>query len=678
MKFSRRAMLQMGAAALAAEAFGETIAKALAIPASSPTGTIRDVEHVVIFMQENRSFDHYFGALRGVRGFSDPRPLTLPNGDSVWKQPNPHGGSVQPFRLDSNTTSAAHIGSLDHSWKGAHARWKNYDAWIAAKTAMTMGYFTREDLPFYYALADAFTVCDGYHCSIFGPTSPNRNFLFTGTSGLSAGYDGVLAVRNSYLELNSSASPQNDSHFFGGLRWRTYAERLEEAGVSWKVYQEYDNYGDNSLAYFAAFRGAGAKASLMQKGRGCAPGSNKDNAKASRGEHLVADFAADVATGRLAHVSWIVAPQIMSEHPSGSPQYGQSLAARLLAALVAHPEVYSKTVFLLNFDENDGFFDHAPPYVPAAGAALGASTVDTAGEVYHGEPVGLGPRVPMLMVSPWSKGGWVNSQVFDHTSVLRFVEQRFAVAEPNISAWRRTVCGDLTSAFDFATPDASIAALPDASGYVAASDATKDFPAASVPHEFPAPVQEQGGRPARALPYAFEIACEVEVGRKAVALNVNNTGAAGAAFNVYAAGRAAGPWSYTVDAGKTLRHELMAGADAYDLTAYGPNGFLRAFSGRTDAPLNVRMRAEAMAGAVSVELENNGTQDIAIRVRQRAYGSLDQQVRLAPRARQSLQIPAQANWYDVEVSSDGFSRRAAGHIETGAASVSDPLIGRSV
>jgi phospholipase C len=131
MKLSRRTVLQMGAAALAAEAFGETIAKALAIPASSPTGTIRDVEHIVIFMQENRSFDHYFGALRGVRGFSDPRPLTLPNGDSVWKQPNPRGGAVEPFRLDSNTTSAAHMGSLDHSWKGSHARWKNHDAWIA-------------------------------------------------------------------------------------------------------------------------------------------------------------------------------------------------------------------------------------------------------------------------------------------------------------------------------------------------------------------------------------------------------------------------------------------------------------------------------------------------------------------------------------------------------------------
>lgn len=677
MKLSRRTILQMGAAALAAEAFGETIARALEIPAHAATGTIRDVEHIVVFMQENRSFDHYFGALRGVRGFSDPRPLVLPNGDTVWKQPNPRGGAVEPFRLDSTTTSAGHMSSLDHSWKGSHARWKNHDAWIGAKSPMTMGYFTREDLPFYYALADAFTICDAYHCSIFGPTSPNRNFLFTGTSGLSAGYDGVLAVRNSYLELNGSAAPENDSHLFGGLNWRTYAERLEEAGVSWKVYQEYDNYGDNSLAYFKNFRGKDANAALTQKGRGCAPGSNKDNAKESRGEHLVADFAADVASGRLPKVSWIVAPQIMSEHPAGSPQYGQSLTARLLAALVAHPEVYSKTVFLLNYDENDGFFDHAPPYVPATGSALGASTVDTAGENYRGEPVGLGPRVPMLMVSPWSKGGWVNSQVFDHTSVLRFIEARFGVAETNISPWRRAVCGDLTSAFDFATPDVRVAQLPDTAGYVAASDASKALPNASVPASFVAAAQESGGRPARALPYAFDVACEVDAGRKSVALNINNAGAAGVALNVYQAGGASGPWAFACEAGKSLRHDLIAGADTYDLTAHGPNGFLRTFSGRTDADIETQFVTSAADRTIHIDVINHGAREVVLRVQQRAYGAMNQEVRLAPHATQRVNVAAETGWYDVEVSGDGFTRRAAGHIETGAPSVSDPMIGRT-
>jgi phospholipase C len=268
MESSRRSVLQLGAAALAAEAFGATIAKALAQPAQLRTGTIRDVEHVVILMQENRSFDHYFGALRGVRGFGDPRPLMLPNGDSVFRQPSASGAPVAPFHLDTRTTRADHIGSLDHSWKGSHERWKNYDVWVPAKSPMTMGHFTRDDLPFHYALADAFTICDAYYCSLFGPTSPNRMFLFTGTSGLSAGYDGPLAVRNSLLELNETADASRDQSAFPGFAWRTYAERLQAAGVSWKVYQEYDNYGDNALAYFAAFRGAQANAALMQRGRG--------------------------------------------------------------------------------------------------------------------------------------------------------------------------------------------------------------------------------------------------------------------------------------------------------------------------------------------------------------------------------------------------------------------------
>jgi phospholipase C len=673
----------MGAAALAAEAFGDTIAKALAIPASSPTGTIRDVEHVVILMQENRSFDHYLGALRGVRGFSDPRPLILPNGDPVWKQPNGHGAPVQPFHLDTNATSAAHMASLDHSWKGSHARWKNHDAWIAAKTAMTMGYFTRDDLPFYYALADAFTICDAYHCSIFGPTSPNRNFLFTGTSGLSAGYDGALAVRNSYLELNESADPRNDHGWFGGLTWKTYAERLEEANVSWKVYQEYDNYGDNSLAYFANFRGAAAKQELVAKGRGCAPGSNKDNAKSSRGEHLIADFAADIAGGRLPQVSWIVAPTIMCEHPSASPGYGQSFTARLLAALVDHPDIYAKTAFLLNYDENDGFFDHMPPYLPATGTALGASTVDTAGENYQGEPVGLGPRVPMLIVSPWSKGGWVNSQVFDHTSVIRFVEQCFGVHEPNISAWRRAVCGDLSSAFDFANPNASATELPDSSHYIAASDLSAALPAPRPPASFTAAHQEQGQRPARALPYAFDVACEIDADSKSVALNITNTGAVGVALNVFAATGLAGPWFFTVEAGKSLRHDVLANVDAYDLTVYGPNGFLRQFRGRVQQTgIAIEPDVSFFSGNVRVALKGvmtlshyaylpDGYEVIVVQ------GTPDPPSR--PQSEESSwPLALSGNWYDFSVTSSAdptFLRRYAGHVETGAPSVSDPLIG---
>src|SRR5581483_4850275 len=204
--------------------------------------TIKDVGHVVILMQENRSFDHYFGTMRGVRGFGDPRPIDLPSGRPVWAQPGkpgPNGGpgpEVRPFRFDTGGTRAESIFSLDHSWKGSRPLWKRHDAWIAAKGALSMGYFTRADLPFYFALADAFTVCDAYYSSIFAQTNPNRLFLWTGTSGLAAGDASDIVVTNPPSEPNVTADPANDGPKFAGLTWPTYAERLSKAHVSWRIY----------------------------------------------------------------------------------------------------------------------------------------------------------------------------------------------------------------------------------------------------------------------------------------------------------------------------------------------------------------------------------------------------------------------------------------------------------
>ena len=334
----RREILKLAlGSALAAGAGGRAIAKALQVDPAGRSGSIMDVEHVVILMQENRSFDHYFGTLSGVRGFGDPRPVTLPSGEPVWFQPldpkAPERGHVLPFRLDAEATRAEVMDSLDHSWKGSHARWKRHDAWIPAKSPLTMGHFTRADLPFYYALADAFTICDAYHCSIFGPTTPNRNFLFSGTNGLGVSEPGPYAIRNVNAEPNETAEMGNDHPAFPGFGWTTYAERLQAAGVAWKVYQEYDNYGDNNLAYYRAFRGIDRSSPLHARGRTWAEGSNPANAKASRGEHLVSAFAGDVAGGRLPQVSWIVAPYIMCEHPAASPGYGETLTARLIEAL---------------------------------------------------------------------------------------------------------------------------------------------------------------------------------------------------------------------------------------------------------------------------------------------------------------------------------------------------------
>jgi phospholipase C len=701
----RRDFLKLAAgAAVGSAALTPAIAQALALPARHAAGTIQDVEHIVILMQENRAFDHYFGTLRGVRGYGDPRAITLPSGQPVWMQPTKDGkGAVGPFHLDSAASRAQTLYSLDHSWKGSHARWKHHDAWISAKGPLTMGHFTRADLPFYYALADAFTVCDGYFCSIFGPTNPNRLFLFSGTSGLSAGDDSRIVIENPPTETNDSADPKNDAKAFKGLGWTTYAERLQAAGVSWRVYQEWDNYGDNGLAYFTQFRGLEPDSALYRRGRAWAAGSTEANAKASEGEYLVAEFAADVAADRLPQVSWIVPPYKLCEHPEASPARGEYLTARLIAALAANPEVWTKTAFILNYDENDGFFDHVPPIVPTAGPALGKSTVDAAGEVYHGEPVGLGPRVPAIVVSPWTKGGYVNSQVFDHTSVIRFIEARFGVAEPNISPWRRAVTGDLTSVFDFANPNAHrISPLPDASGLPAVPDAEKarKLPLPKAPEGAQSiPRQEPGQRPARALPYAFDVAGRLD--KAGLALSIANTGAAGAGFILYLSGggapvvtaiygpmlyavRVGEPRFYTVEAGRRIEDAIPRGDFVLvDAELHGPNGFVRGFRNNIgeDTALEADARFDPRRGQLAITIRNVGAAVETVIV---AYGGERSGGRrhvLRPGAQliDRWDLEASNNWYDLTVTSvrdRGFERRFAGHGENGRPSVSDPNFGK--
>jgi len=679
---SRRRFLRLAGGAAAGSGLAGPIAKALALPARRGSGTLRDLEHVVIFMQENRAFDHYFGTLRGVRGFADPRPLTLPGGASVFHQPKTPGSTdvVTPFRLDAAATRAQNMASLDHSWKGSHERWKWHDAWVPEKSELTMGYFTRDDIPFYYALADAFTICDAYHCSIFGPTNPNRLFLFTGTSGLGAGDDGPQVAANPPDEPNETSDPANDAGAFEPFRWPTYAERLQAAGVSWRVYQEYDNYGDNALAYFANFRGLDPASPLYERGRAWVAGSTAANAKATTGEHLAAAFAADVAADRLPQVSWIVAPYPACEHPSATPAAGQNLTARLIEALASNPEVWAKTALILNYDENDGFFDHVPPLVPPIGGAPGKSTASMDGELYGGVPVGLGPRVPMIVVSPWTKGGWVNSQLFDHTSVIRLLEARFGVPEPQITPWRRAVTGDLTSVFDFAAPDGAAAtALPDASRLPARALANASLPEPRPPSQpAPAPRQEPGARPARALPYGFDASARrVPEG---VDLTIANFGAAGAGFGVYPADRdGPGPWFYAVEAGQRLRDRLPAGPDGYDFILHGPNGFLRRFRGGGAEALAVSHRYDAASETLQIVLRNAGGAPFVVHTHDAYAANATHSLPLASGAEivDAWPIAASGHWYDVSVTlaeDPAFLRRIAGHIETGRPSRSDPAL----
>ncbi|WP_423379956.1 phosphocholine-specific phospholipase C [Burkholderia sp. LMG 32019] len=699
---SRRRFLhtvaQSAGAAVALNAFPESIRRALAIPAARGTGTIRDVEHIVVFMQENRSFDHYFGHLRGVRGYNDRFPIPLPNGKPVWYQPSKADPTkpVLPFRLNTLTTSAQCVGDLDHSWYKTHAAIDGgrYDQWPANKTDMTMGYHVREDIPFHYALADAFTVCDNYFCSLPGPTHPNRSYLMTGTVDPTGKFGGPLLDNSDYVDGDGPPAYQL-------LSWTTFPERLEARGISWQIYQQgttgndpYNgNYGTNVLQNFANFINAKPGSSLYQR---------------AQTVRTLDDLKNDVINDRLPQVSWLCPPAAFSEHPKYTPAYGANYTSQILDALTSNPDVWRKTVLFIMYDENDGFFDHIVPPQPPTSAAQGASTVTTDGELHtvvnpgrggsytaDGLPYGLGPRVPMTVVSPWTKGGFVCSQVFDHTSVIRFIGERFGIDEPNITPWRRTVCGDLTAAFDFRSSDASFPPLPDTSQYRSIADQQcTSQPAPTVPAT-PSPVdpQEPGVRPARALPYELHVNASIYGGTK-LRIEFANRGNQGAHFHVYATNRTDGPWRYTVGARRVLHadFDLTATNGAYTFSVYGPNGFVRVFSGNVSAPAvqhrnpaqpEVKAGYDVANGNLYLKLRNPGGAHVTLTLTDNAYGAPSRQVTLhgGDERVEQWALAASHQWYDVTVS-DGaagaFSRRFAGHVENGRPSYSDPAAVRPV
>ncbi|GAA5152074.1 alkaline phosphatase family protein [Pseudonocardia eucalypti] len=456
-----------------------------------PAGRLADIRHVVLMMMENRSFDHYFGTLPGVRGFGDPNPGMLPAGDlTVFHQPCPtnNDGYLLPFRLNGNTTSAQENRSLNHSWAAQHGYFRDgaMDGFLSwerdrglfsylvdmvqdlfgdrlTRREMAMGYFTREDIPFHHALAESFTICDNYFSSVLGPTWPNRLMWMTGTIDPEGRSGGPVK--------ESDDRGARD----GRLSWTTYAERLERAGVSWRVYDEEPDSWFNPLRFFRQFRTAPPDSPLAVRGL----------AKAAPDE-----FERDVAGGRLPTVSWICPSYADSEHPDRHPADGAAAIARKLEALAAHPDVWNHTVFILNYDENDGLFDHVRPTVPAPG---------TPGEFVGHQHIGPGFRVPCLVISPWSAGGWVSGEPLDHTSVLRFLERVTGVMEPNISQWRRQTFGDLVSTLRLSDPPApGLPPLPDAAALARQTDQVlldNSLPAPEPPSVQTMPTQQAAARP---------------------------------------------------------------------------------------------------------------------------------------------------------------------------------------
>ncbi|GAA2353264.1 phospholipase C, phosphocholine-specific [Nonomuraea africana] len=678
----RRFLTTIAATTAAYSLLPDSLVHALSLPA--PTGGLEVVKHVVVFMQENRSFDHYFGSLRGVRGYGDRNALTLrANRKPVFYQPN-GTGYVLPYGTDSHQ-----LAGTPHGWADGHQAWNKgrYDQWVPAKGAHTMCFYDRSDLPFYYQLADAFTICDAYHCSVMGATSPNRSYHVTGMIGNEP--DGSRATGN--------AAYSEDTH--AGYTWTTYAERLESAGRPWKVYQEWDNYQNNNFEFFQVFKAVarkalaplGLKSMNTFYGRVRAAGQSERQTLLARLDEgvrtltpaerslferalrrvpdgqLTSSFRADVANGTLPAVSWIVAPESQCEHPSSDgPSTGSELVWQVLDALASNEAVWNQTVFLLNYDENDGYFDHVPPPVPPASAAT---------EYVSGQPIGLGPRVPLLVVSPWSRGGYTCSELYDHTSVLKFLEKVTGVVESNISPWRRELCGDLTAALDTTTSDV----YPGFTRPTPTAGTGASKPSPPSPQTFPR--QEPGTRLKRKLPYQPNANARQAKSTGRVWIDMINQGTATTHFTVYANDhRTDGPWRYDVSPGRTVSDYFSVqsyGGGKYDLTCFGPNGFARRLAGDLNAPGVTAEVSAALSlsegGLVTLTFTNTGTSAVTFTVKADAYrtdGPWTYTVPAGGTSSDSWRAGAYGDrWYDltVTVSTDAsFARTFRGYIENGS------------
>ena len=694
------------------------------MPANPPArfGDLRDVKHVLILMQENRSFDHYFGSLRGVRGFGDQATIQLPGGLPVWRQPAITPGAAttpgeatatqHPWHLSAGVfegpqpptpaAGAQNYGGTDHSWRSQHVAWNGglMNAWQHAKGGpTTMGFLTRDDIPFYYALADAYTIGDAYHCSVLAATGPNRTYLWSGTINADQRHGPFVA--------NAAADYLGDF-----LPWQCYPVTLQQAGLSWKIYQGSDNYGDNGAQYFATF----AELDPAQGGAAPAPGTNAyyDQGLAvvaepldyetSNGDNLANAIEADVRAGTLPQVSWVVTNQRYSEHPNGAPTDGEYYVGRVLQALNADPDVLNSTLVIINYDENDGQFDHVPPPVAPAGTA--DESCPDLSLAPAPVPIGLGFRVPLLLVSPWTRGGWVTSEVCDHTSVLQFLERwttaigRPAIC-PNLGDWRRSVCGDLLTALDFENPVYGLPDLPFVTAPV--GDAHEYHP---TPADNALPVQEPGTRPARPLPCQpnANLADFTTSGATVTAdLVLSNSGPhvrKASHFSVYDNTLAVSPsladyprgfpGQYTVAASSRIGDATPAvgpvdASGHYDITVVGPNRFLRRFTGNvTTVGAAARVTADYytedsasdsdLRPTLALTLANTGFGDLTFIVSPSGYPADPGKYHVGAGQRVVHRIDPLATshgWYDLTVTIDGdnCTQRFTGHLETGQPSI---------
>jgi phospholipase C len=479
-RMTRRALLRLGVGAvcagvaggLALEPWEEAEGHRRGARRAAP-GRVGDIDHVVVLMQENRSFDHYFGTFPGVVGFGDRAAR------ETFFQPTGGGSAVVPWHI-SSTARGGCVPVPEHHWQTVHACWNGgrmdgfarvrSHAGVPDVAAPAMGYYERRDLPLYFRLAQAFTICDRHHAPVLGPSHPNQVFALSASIDPDGRHGGPL------IDDVTTGRPPD-------LRWTTMLEQLTARRVSWRVYSGHGR--DDFTSVLFAFDGVRRRPRVAAAASGRFP-------------H---DFFADLRGGGLPAVSWVFAPMAFSEHPgTSSVRAGEAIVAQVLQALTTDARVWARTAVFLTWDEAGGFFDHVAPPVPPPGTPgeyLTGMRLPANARGVRG-PVGLGLRVPLLVVSPFSRGGYVCSDVFDHSSILRFLEVRFGAEVPHLSAWRRSVTGDLTAAFDFAHPDRSVPGWL-ARGSAAAAATAPVACAAAVPVAALRPTlpRQEPGRPRR-------------------------------------------------------------------------------------------------------------------------------------------------------------------------------------
>lgn len=408
-----------------------------------------DVAHVVILTMENRSFDEYFGTFPGANGFYNNPQSTF---DSAWV-PSPGGWTdppVLPYRLSTFTSQQSQIPQCNHGPGPQHAFFANgaMNGWSlqhpgggtdTGNPLSCMGYYAADDIPYHWWLAQNFALCDNYFCSVMGPTWPNRDYLLTGK------------IQNQAQYTN------NPGMYTSPPSWTTYAQTLTDNTKTWRVYDA--AYAATPAGYPTNTTDLNAFNTFTSSWPGLTNSSTyvQDDA-------IFSQFATDAKNGNLQTVSWLFPWYGFCEHPSNTPADGAYLICHVVEAVLTGLD-WGSTVLIINYDENDGHFDHVPPPQPPSQSEYPDEFVPGPSPgTYQGISISIGAgfRVPCFIISPWTLGRGICSDQYDHTSVLQFLEDVTTVPCPNIGAWRRATFGSLTSASPsgFSGPGAPLSAVP--------------------------------------------------------------------------------------------------------------------------------------------------------------------------------------------------------------------------